>query len=231
MRWSPIGFPEPARITTRQLRLLYRIKILDTFEQVLVGERIQDFAFQGETVYAAGDTGLFISDDGGRSWRTVRDFRDPSQPDRLVRPDARVFSVATTRQALWAGTGDGLFRSTDGGEHWQLFRAEIPTNPESPTDAVPRVDTYAFPNPFSPASDVFLRLRYDLAEAQEVTVRIFDFGMNLIRTLVDGTREPGTREETWDGMDDQGIRVANGPYFYAIQTRGNTFWGKILVLE
>jgi hypothetical protein len=161
----------------------------------------------------------------------VRDFRDEAQPDRLVRPDVSVFSVATTRDALWVGTGDGLLRSTDDGFTWQLFRVEVPLHPDEPSDAVPDVETFAYPNPFSPAVNRFTRIRYELARADDVDIRIFDFGMNLVRRLIDESQSEGIREVTWDGTDDGGLRVANGPYFYAVRSGGDTFWGKILIIE
>ncbi len=207
----------------------------ETFDAWLVGERVYDFAFRGETVYAAGESGLFISDDGGASWRTVRDFFDPTQPDRTFRPGARVFSVATTREALWVGTEDGLFRSTDGGQTWRVFRAEVPLDPEGlppvvPRERVPRVEAYAYPNPFSPSSDRFVRIRYRLEAPRRVEIRIFDFGMNLVRRLADDLQNEGEREVSWDGTDDDGARVPNGTYFYAVEAGGETFWGKVLVI-
>ena len=208
----------------------------ETFEASLLGERVYDFAFQGEVVYAAGENGLFISEDGGRVWRTVRNFFDPTQPDRTFRPGARVFSVAVTNDALWVGTEDGLFKSLNGGLTWRVFRAEVPLSPDGlpsvvPPEMVPRVEAYAYPNPFSPSVDRFVRIRYKLEADQPVEIRIFDFAMNLVRNLTEDRQVSGEREVSWDGTDNQGARVANAPYFYAIEAGGETFWGKILVLE
>jgi flagellar hook assembly protein FlgD len=55
--------------------------------------------------------------------------------------------------------------------------------------------------------------------------------MNLVRRLIDESQSEGIREVTWDGTDDGGLRVANGPYFYAVRSGGDTFWGKILIIE
>ena len=208
----------------------------ETYETVLTGERVYDFAFRGQTVYAAAESGLLITEDGGQTWRTVRDFYDPSQPDRFIRPGAAVYAVATTPAALWVGTEDGLLRSTDGADTWRIFRTQVPLDPAdaSPTidpDAVPEVDAYAYPNPFSPPVDRIVRIRYDLDGGTDVHVRIFDFGMNLVRDLADGRQPGGAREIAWDGTDDDGARVANGVYLYAVEADGETFWGKILVLE
>lgn len=201
-----------------------------TFQQVLLGERINGFAFRGDTVYAAGDNGLFISTDQGRTWRTIRDFYDPAA-HRVVRPDVRVLAVAVTRSHLWIGTSDGLLRSDDGGRTWRLFRADVPLRPDSPSPTVPRVDTYAYPNPFSPALDAFVRIRYELERAVRVRVHVFDFGLQRIRTLFEGSQTAGVHEVIWDGLDARGVRVANGVYFYAVETGSATYWGKILVIE
>ena len=208
----------------------------ESFVDLLRGERVYDFAFDGATVYIAGENGLFISNDDGRTFRTVRDFFDPTQPDRTFRPGARIFSVQVVGEVLWVGTEDGLFKSLDGGLTWRVFRAEVPLNPDGlppvvPPERVPRVEAYAYPNPFSPSADRFVRIRYKLEADQPVEIRIFDFAMNLVRNLTDERQASGEREVSWDGTDNQGARVANAPYFYAIEAGGETFWGKILVLE
>lgn len=202
-----------------------------TYKQVLRGERILDFAFTDGTVYAAGDNGLFISDDDGITWRTIRNFNDTSQPDRLVKDDARVLSVATIGDDLWVGTTDGLLKSSDGGDSWKLFRVEVPLHPDQPTDAVPDVDVFAYPNPFSPVADQFIRIRYELSGPSNVNIRIYDFGMTLVREISAPSQPAGIRETVWDGKDRDGLRVANGTYFYIVDAGDASFRGKILVLE
>ena len=204
----------------------------ETFEAVLIGTgRIFDFGFCGgasfctdQTAWAAGADGLYVSDDDGATWRTIRDFRDADRPGRFVKRDAPVYAIATTRDALWVGTADGLLRSTDGGQTWTIFRADVPTNPETPTGQTPSVDAYAYPNPFSPNADTVVRIRHDQPSA---AIRIFDFAMTLVRAIPDAAAV----EQAWDGFDENGNRVANGVYFYEVDTPAGTFWGKILVLE
>lgn len=201
----------------------------ETFEQYLLGERIHDFAFEGNTtIYAAGESGLFISEDDGITWRTVRRFRDAEDPDRIVQPGASVFAVAVTRDAVWTGTSDGLMKSEDRGRTWRVHRTDVPLHPDEPSASVPDVDTYAYPNPFSPQSDGFVRLRYESNGGTD-RVRIFDFRMNLVRELTSDGASSGVRELTWDGMDDNGFRVANGVYFYTVESGGAR--GKIHVIE
>lgn len=203
-----------------------------TFQANLIGEKIYDTAFRGQTVYAAGDNGLFISNDGGENWENIRKFKDLNQPDRYIRDDVAVYSVAVTHDALWLGTADALLKSADFGLSWQIFRTEVPLNPTTPTAEIPTVETYAYPNPFSPASDQVIRFRYALSADQNVQIRVFDYGMNLVREVSSAMRSQGVREEVWDGTDANGVRIANGVYFYEIRAaKDGIFRGKVMILE
>ena len=208
----------------------------ETFEPVLFGETAYDFAFDGSRVYAAGLGGLFISEDDGRTFRTEREFYDPSQSGHSTAPVTETYAVEVAPSGIWVGTRDSLFNSRDGGHTWRSYRADVPLSPDGlpptvPASLVSKVETYAYPNPFSPSSDRLVRMRYRLTAEDQVTIRIFDFGMNPVRRLNDSSTGSDEREVPWDGTDDNGMRAANGAYFYAIQTGGQIFWGKILVIE
>lgn len=203
----------------------------ETFEKVLIGERIYDFAFRDGTVYAAGEAGLFVSHDLGATWETIRDFNDPTGQSRRVRLGLPAFAVETTRSELWVGTSDGLAVSTDEGGSWRTFRAEIPLSPDEPTDRVPDVETFAYPNPFSPNATQFVRIRFDGNGASSARINIFDFEMRLVRTLDHSVTSDAIQEAVWDGRSSSGLRVANGPYIYIVDVDGNRADGKILVVE
>ncbi len=206
------------------------------FEPKLVTRgRIYDTAFHGDNVYMAGSDGLYISNDVGNTWRTVTTFRDAQGNVIPIDANSGVFSVAvvnagTPDAVLWAGHGDGLLKSTDGGTTWTAFRVNVPTNPATPTDGVPEVDSYAYPNPFTPGVDGYCRIRLDLTAAGTANLRIFDFGMRLVRELETPVRS-GANELLWDGLSDDGTRIANGTYFYVVDAGGRESTGKILVLR
>ncbi|MDE2996716.1 MAG: hypothetical protein OXT73_08270 [Bacteroidota bacterium] len=201
-----------------------------TFEQTLLGERVYDFAFDGIRSYVAGDGGLFVSDDFGRTWNSINQFRDASDPSRRIREDSDVFSVEVDAGQLWVGTSDGLLLSRDDGVTWHLFRVNVPLKPDTASDAVPRVDTYAYPNPFSPGADGRIRIKYDAGSSSQATIRLFDFGMNLVREWTAST-SGGVTESIWDGRDGRGVQVANGTYFYEVEVGSSRSRGKILVIE
>ena len=87
-------------------------------------------------------------------------------------------------------------------------------------DAVPHIVRTAIhqnhPNPFNPQTTI----RFDLAEAGLVSLRVFDAHGRCVRTLVDGSKPAGSHTTVWDGRDTTGAPVASGVYWYRIQTAG-----------
>ena len=72
-----------------------------------------------------------------------------------------------------------------------------------------------YPNPFNPET----WFPYDLAEASEVILKIYDVRGGLVRQLNIGLQEPGSyrsqeKAAYWDGRDQSGTKVASGIYFY-----------------
>ncbi len=232
---NPVWLATWALDPTDRFGVTYTVDGGETYRQTLIGERIYDFAFRGSTVYAASDRGLFVSLDGGRSWTLVTTFPLAEGETDALPSDLGIRAVATTSRALWLGTTDGLLRSTNEGRTWEVFRTRAAVNPEDPSDNVPDVATYAYENPFSPANDEFVRIVYAVDGAGSVEINIYDFGMNRVRTIRDGVSaadaDRGDAETTWNGTDEGGLRLPNGPYFYTVDAPGGTYRGKILIVE
>ncbi len=200
-----------------------------TFDQYLQGERINDIGFSGGSIYAAGDNGLFVSSDNGSSWMQIPQI---SSPNTFIKESAQYYSIAKTTNRLWIGTSDGIASTSDNGENWQITRVNFPLDGSNryQQDA-PSVEAYAYPNPFSPRRHELVRIKYEIMESGNVTIRLFDFGMNLIREIDSGNYSAGTYEAVWDGTASNGNQVANGPVFYQIDAPGSTIRGKILVAD
>lgn len=206
-----------------------------TFEKTLIGESISDIATRQARVYAVGSEALYVTADQGDSWRTVENFPLKNK-EQILPDDLTPLTVTTTDAALWVGTDEGLLRLDradeptllDSNPEWALLRAQTPVNPDSPTEEAPDVSTYAYPNPFVPSQDQFVRIVYELKEARSVEVNIYDYGMNRVRTISD-QKPKGQQETVWRGTNDQGLRVPTGTYFYTVDLGGRTVKGKILV--
>ncbi len=81
------------------------------------------------------------------------------------------------------------------------------------------------PNPFNPTTTI----RFSLPASQEVGLAIYAADGKLVRTLVDGVKERGTHNATWDGRDMAGNPVSSGVYFYRL-TAGKFSESKKMVL-
>ena len=87
-----------------------------------------------------------------------------------------------------------------------------------------------YPNPFNPETWI----PYHLAEAADVTVRIYAAGGVLVRTLalghqVAGIYEGRSRAAYWDGKNEVGEPVASGLYFYTLTAGDFTATRKMLI--
>jgi flagellar hook assembly protein FlgD len=64
-----------------------------------------------------------------------------------------------------------------------------------------------------------------------VTIRIYDVGGRLIRTLIDRHETAGRKSVAWHGLDDRGGRVATGVYFYRMKAPGFEKTRKMVLLK
>lgn len=195
----------------------------------LAGERAHNIAFKDSVVYVATNRGVYRSDDRGQTWTPPGVITDPVNGQRFT--TSVIFAIAVRGDTVWVGGPDGTAFTLDSpsapfGSTWHVFRTYAPLNTAS--------STYSYPLPFSP-DDQVVRLHYSTGgQDRPVTIRIYDFGMHLVRELVSGTMRSGSHEhdEIWDGRDDRGHRIANGVYFYSVDLgSGDPAWGKVFVLQ
>lgn len=200
-----------------------------TWRNHLVGYKSYGFAFKDTIAYVATEEGVFRSSDGGNAWTRTGTIIDQRTRERIT--ENRFYAVGVEGDTVYCGSSEGLLKTEDSpahpfGERWELLRSYA-TLPSASA-------TYAYPNPFSPKSEA-VRIHYSVPPTgASVTIEVFDFGMNRIRTVVkDATRQGGRElDEIWDGTDDARQRLANGVYFYRVTLAGQEpAWGKIMVLQ
>jgi hypothetical protein len=64
-----------------------------------------------------------------------------------------------------------------------------------------------------------------------VSLRVFHVGGSLMRTLVNGWREPGVYSEIWDGRDETGEQLASGVYLLRLEAGDFVATRKIVLLR
>jgi photosystem II stability/assembly factor-like uncharacterized protein len=212
-----------------------------SWETYLLNERAHNFGFKyfgdynspyNSEVIVATDNGIFRSNDNGKSWLSPGTIYDKENSFSI---ETNIFySVASKKLYensvdIWIGSSNGLavinetFGLWEG--TWRVFLA----SPEISNKG----KTFAFPNPFSPYQRS-VKIKYNLhGSIENVSIRIFDFNMNLVRTLIQNAQRGGQDQiEYWNGKDDNGKYVSNGVYFYRVDIgEKEILYGKILVIK
>ena len=127
---------------------------------------------------------------------------------------------------------------THKGQTIPAFPPEIRIHVGTPSAApsLPRPEETAlltnYPNPFNPETWI----PYQLAEASEVSIHIYDVKGLLVRTLALGHQPAGYyighgRTAYWDGRNRVGELVASGVYFYTLNASDFVATRRMLILK
>ena len=212
-----------------QFGIVYTDDLGETFHRFLEGIRVNDIGFFNGVIFAAADNGIYTSDNDGITWNKTEQIRSPNTS---IRRGARYFALSATDSNLWVGTGDGIASTNDGGDTWRIIRVDMPlTGGNIYQPDAPDVETYAYPNPFSPTQHSEVRIKFDTADSGSATIRIFDFAMNQVKSIDIPLPGSGSFEAVWNGTDQSGRFVANGTYIYVIDKPNGRTDGKILLLD
>lgn len=92
-------------------------------------------------------------------------------------------------------------------------------------------DTYAlhanYPNPFNPTTTI----SFDLPEASDVLLEVYDMMGRRVATLVSGQLAAGVHQATWNALSESGDRVASGVYLYRLQAGSFEFVNRMVLMK
>ena len=83
------------------------------------------------------------------------------------------------------------------------------------------------PNPFNPVTTI----KFTVPEDTEVNLTVYDVAGRRVKTLAKGHHKAAYYSVTWDGMNDNGSRVASGVYFYRLKAGKNVQSKKMVLLR
>jgi hypothetical protein len=84
-----------------------------------------------------------------------------------------------------------------------------------------------YPNPFNPVTTI----NFELPQAGQVTIEVYDILGRRTTTLVDEFYAPGAHTVTWDGRDINRNEVSSGVYYIRLQANHFTAVNKALFLK
>lgn len=199
--------------------------------------------------YSAGNRYILRTTNGGTVW-TI-------QKNDLA---GHIQSVCFQNSAIGAAVGynGSILQTTNGGTNWTTEASPVCVhlncvrgagssmwavgiggiillNPYFPTDVLNSKETVPagfvmkqnYPNPFNPSTTI----TFELPHGGNVQVSVYNSLGQLIRSLVDEQRGPGSQSVVWDGRDNVGSIVASGTYFYQVQIGDLVQVKKMLLLK
>lgn len=237
----------------------YGVQVVDvsvpsspTLRGAPVGPRCFDITVRGDYAYASGNINfnvvdvtnpdaIFVVASRSTSWGGPMSEENGVVSMALANGWAQLFDVSSPADPRSIGhTGGNYFvdkshnvSSENGyiilsqGGGISIYPGECVVSAAGGNGTLPEAVGHlvVWPNPFNPEATI----RYDVARRARVSLRIYDVSGRLVRTLVDGRRDAGRYDATWDGTDDRGHRVASGVYFCRL-TAGTSAWARKLVM-
>jgi hypothetical protein len=107
------------------------------------------------------------------------------------------------------------------------FRNETIVAVEQNPEEMPRQFTLHqnYPNPFNPETTI----EYDLPQAGQVRLTIYNLLGQRVRTLVNNWQPAGPHHVSWAGTGESGVKSVSGVYIYELKS-GDTLLRKKMVL-
>jgi len=82
-------------------------------------------------------------------------------------------------------------------------------------------------NPFNPSTTI----KFDLSEASEVTLNIYNMKGQLVRQLLNEKLSAGSHSFTWDAKNDQAQQLSSGLYVSRLQAGDFVQHRKMLLIR
>jgi hypothetical protein len=134
-----------------------------------------------------------------------------------------VFRTKAEIENSWIDISEGQL--TDGSYGLNEFASLEPVQVQTRPEIFGLADNY--PNPFNPETT----LKYQLPEAADVKLEVYNVVGQVVRTLVADHQNAGRYVVQWDATNDNGQPLSSGIYFYHIQAGEFQKTKKMLLLK
>jgi len=81
------------------------------------------------------------------------------------------------------------------------------------------------PNPMKNSTAIKFSLPFD----SHVDLIVYNSAGQKVKTLISGFQKAGIKQIIWDGLDEKGVPVSNGVYFYMVKASGHKAIGKLIL--
>lgn len=111
---------------------------------------------------------------------------------------------------------------------YAVLDIEFPTDTDDSQIGIPSIAlSQNYPNPFNPSTTI----AYNVKEATNVQLEVFNIKGQKVKTLVNEYRTPGEYYVTWDGKNDASEAMNSGVYFYRIKSENYSSAKKMILMK
>ena len=185
-----------------------------------------DISADGSVIAAVGWGPL---EDGGDDFWVFR--RDSSTPFLTYDCTGSPFDLDMSSDGARCIVGGKAVHARIMGNGGRLycFDSSDPTGVDDPEIDAPGacVLLQNYPNPFNPSTVI----SYDLLQASDVEMNIYDLSGRRVKTLVSGIQAAGAHRVIWDGRSDKGEDAASGVYVYSLDAGGHVQTRKMVLTK
>ncbi len=140
---------------------------------------------------------------GGVTWTVL--WTAPA----LGQGDASIYMAGNAANGNFSTSGDRIYAVSETWTENNLSAVGLPAFASAQLQP-------NYPNPFNPRTTI----AYELAVPQSVRLSVYSLDGRLVKQLDDGLRAEGKHEVHWNGLDNRGMAVPSGTYFYRLQAGG-----------
>jgi photosystem II stability/assembly factor-like uncharacterized protein len=176
-------------------------------------------------LYAGTDVGAYYSSDYGKLWLPLGEGMPMvSVYDVVVHPKKRILAAGTHGRSMY--TLDlSVFTNVED----RLTDEPLP--PSSFTLAQNYPNPYVIGSPSRFTSISGTTIEFTLPFPTTVSLQIYNSPGQLVRSLLNDSREAGRHAASWDGKDAHGNEAASGVYFYRLQVGPHTLQKKMILIR
>ena len=84
-----------------------------------------------------------------------------------------------------------------------------------------------YPNPFNPQTQI----GYQLSEDMHINIAVYNIHGQLVTTLVNETKSPGSYSVSWNATDQNGLQVAGGIYIARMLSKNYSASRKLTLIR
>jgi hypothetical protein len=147
-------------------------------------------------------------------------------PQTIARCNYMVARQSPSANELYVMAGDAGGNWSPPNNYYYKLTGLTSIEEENP-NKLPTITALNAPKP-NPVANGLTHISFTISEPTKASLKIYDASGRIVKTLVNSKLERGVYNLNWNGIDDHNNAIAEGIYFYTLQTDNQSFTKKLV---